>query len=158
MAKREPDIRKLAARQRWMLWLVLFSIATQFAPLLSAYSSSVILDIALLLVQLAMYVLMVVGVVLILIADGTNVAIIVLCGVLTLAPCVNILVLLVMNRGVTRTLRSAGLHVGLMGVDPEEVERTINAELCTGCGYNLTGNVSGFCTECGRPLDRAAND
>lgn len=23
---------------------------------------------------------------------------------------------------------------------------------CKACGYNLTGNVSGFCTECGRPI------
>ncbi len=24
---------------------------------------------------------------------------------------------------------------------------------CVGCGYNLTGNVSGICPECGRPCD-----
>jgi len=24
---------------------------------------------------------------------------------------------------------------------------------CGGCGYNLTGNVSGICPECGRPID-----
>jgi hypothetical protein len=28
------------------------------------------------------------------------------------------------------------------------------AEHCVGCGYNLTGNVSGVCPECGTPLDR----
>jgi uncharacterized RDD family membrane protein YckC len=26
--------------------------------------------------------------------------------------------------------------------------------LCTGCGYNLTGNVSGICPECGTPVPR----
>lgn len=26
---------------------------------------------------------------------------------------------------------------------------------CVGCGYDLTGNVSGICPECGRPIDRA---
>jgi len=29
--------------------------------------------------------------------------------------------------------------------------------LCRGCGYNLTGNTSGVCPECGTPLDPTAS-
>lgn len=35
-----------------------------------------------------------------------------------------------------------------------DARRRINRS-CTGCGYNLTGNVSGRCPECGRRIDRA---
>jgi rRNA maturation endonuclease Nob1 len=61
------------------------------------------------------------------------------------------LVLVTINLSVTRTLRRAGLRVGFMGVRPDEIERVLNANLCRGCGYNLTGNISGICPECGRP-------
>lgn len=30
--------------------------------------------------------------------------------------------------------------------------------LCTSCGYDLTGNVSGVCPECGSPIDTTAGD
>jgi len=68
-----------------------------------------------------------------------------------LAPCVNLFVLLLINASATRTLRRAGVRVRFMGVDPDELERALNTDLCKGCGYNLTGNVSGICPECGRP-------
>ena len=32
----------------------------------------------------------------------------------------------------------------------------IGTPACTGCGYNLTGNISGTCPECGKPVDDAA--
>ena len=102
---------------------------------------------------LAAYLLMVVGVVAVLIARGNHVVMIIICGILMLAPVANLFVLLLVNISARHTLRQAGLHIGFMGVKPEEVERVLNPELCSHCGYNLTGNVSGFCTECGKPLD-----
>lgn len=106
-----------------------------------------------LLLRFVIYVLMIVGVVLLLTAQGKHPVIIIACGVLMLAPCANLLLLVLVNMSVTRTLRRAGLHVGLMGVKGEEVERIVNPELCSGCGYNLTGNVSGYCPECGRAVE-----
>ena len=153
MSKRTPDIRKLARRQRWVIWLVLLGIVAQFLPFFHQGRYGMIVIVVALLLQMVVYLVMIVGVILLLTAGGTHVVITILCGVLMLAPCGNIVVLLLVNMSVTRTLRRAGLHVGFMGVNPDEVERTINPELCTGCGYNLTGNVSGYCPECGRVID-----
>jgi uncharacterized paraquat-inducible protein A len=60
----------------------------------------------------------------------------------------------------------AGLVVGfilLMVVafcfDPytTEYEKIDDARACPGCGYNLTGNISGTCPECGRLIASALN-
>ena len=32
--------------------------------------------------------------------------------------------------------------------------RRVDANVCPACGYNLTGNISGRCPECGRPIER----
>ena len=92
---------------------------------------------------------MIIGVVLVLNAQGTHPIVTVLCAVVMIAPCGNFLLLILINQSVIRTLRRAGLHVGFMGVKDEEVERVLDPALCRGCGYNLTGNVSGVCPECG---------
>ena len=70
-----------------------------------------------------------------------------------IAPCANLILLLLINMSVTRMLRRAGLRVGMTGGKDEGVERSINPMLCTGCGYDLTGNISGVCPECGCPVD-----
>ena len=36
-----------------------------------------------------------------------------------------------------------------------ELDDDYDAELCTKCQYNLTGNVSGVCPECGTPIAAA---
>ncbi len=153
MKQRTPDLRKLARRQRWILWLVLIAIALQFLPLLPWGQFGRVVFLMLSVLPIVLYVLMVVGVVLLLTAKGTHVLIIIACGILMLAPCANLLLLLLVNMSMTRTLRRAGLHVSLMGVKDEEVERILSPELCSGCGYNLTGNVSGYCPECGRAIE-----
>ncbi len=38
------------------------------------------------------------------------------------------------------------------GADIESARRAQNPSLCPGCGYDLTGNVSGICPECGRTV------
>lgn len=154
MAKRTPDLRKLAQRQRWIIWLVLLSIFTQIIPFLNFPNSDLgmILYGVVTITQFAIYILMSVGVVMLLIARGNHVLMIILYGILMIAPCVNLLILLFVNMSVTRTLKRAGIHVGFMGVKDEDVERIINPDLCSHCGYNLTGNVSGICSECGEAV------
>ena len=153
MSKPAPDIRKLARRQRWMIWLVLITIAVQFLPILYRGQYGMIVVVGSAVLQIVIHVLMIVGVVLLLTAQRTHILITIICAILMLAPCGNLLVLLLVNMSVTRTLRRAELHVGFMGVKDNVVARIINPELCSGCGYNLTGNVSGYCPECGRPID-----
>jgi len=155
--KRQPDVRKLAIRQRWLVWMVLLSIVMQALPfVLDAYFSpsagARLLYMIAIFAQFAALLLVAVGAIFIMLADGTHVVVIVLAAILLFAPCGGILILLLINRRATRLLRAAGLRVGLMGVNPDEVERILDPNLCTTCGYNLTGNLSGLCPECGTPL------
>jgi hypothetical protein len=153
MAKeRTPNLRKLARRQRWMLWLVLAALLSYGLLFLPWGEYGLVVASLATLLQLVIAVLMILGVILLLTAQGNHIVVVILCGFLMLAPCGNLVVLLFVNMSVTRTLRRAGLHVGLMGVVPDELERILNPGLCNGCGYNLTGNVSGYCPECGRPI------
>ena len=158
VAKRSPNLRKLARRQRWVLWFVLVLIVTYFAQIGFLLAPSpevlVVLAIAAPLLQLAVTLGLVIYVLLLLAAHGTHWAVIVLCAVFMLAPCANLLLLFMINRSVTSTLRRAGLRVGLMGVKEDDLERVLNPALCTHCGYDLTGNVSGICPECGSQLER----
>jgi hypothetical protein len=151
--KRTPDLRKLAQHQRWLIWLVLVALVSQVLPALPWGGYETAVGIFVVVLWLITYLLMIAGVVLVLTAQGNHLLMIIVCGFLMLAPCANLFLLLLVNMSATRTLRRAGLHVGFMGVKPEEIERVVNPDLCSHCGYNLTGNVSGFCTECGRPLE-----
>ena len=143
-----------------MIWLMLLVVALQAFPyLISSYqratgASAGWAYAVFTLLHVTIYVLLVAGVVLLLTAEDNNVVLILLCAILMLAPCANVLLLLLVNMSVTRTLRRAGLHVGFMGAKDEEVERHLNPMLCKKCGYNLTGNVSGICPECGRAIEQ----
>ncbi len=154
LPKRVPDFRKLAKRQRWIIWLVLASMTTQIAPFFAFGGFGSVAVIILVVLQIVIHAAMIVGAVLVLVARRAHVAVIILAGILMLAPCVNLFVLVVINVSATRTLRRTGVRVRFMGVDPEELERVLNTDLCKGCGYNLTGNVSGICPECGRSTER----
>ncbi|HPM25002.1 MAG TPA: hypothetical protein PLP66_13930, partial [Phycisphaerae bacterium] len=76
----------------------------------------------------------------------------VLYTILMFAPCVNLIILLVINQQATAVLRKAGLRVGLMGVKDEQVVRLLGLYCCRKCSYSLIGNVSGVCPECGTPV------
>ncbi|MCH7808297.1 MAG: hypothetical protein IIB60_03650 [Planctomycetes bacterium] len=139
-----------------MVWLILLGLFAQFVFPMAASLLPVglIFPIVLGLIYLGVYVCMAVCVVLLLAAQGNHVLMIIVCGILMLAPCANLLLLLLVNMSATRTLKRAGVRVGFMGAKSEDVERIVNPELCNGCGYNLTGNVSGFCTECGLTIEQ----
>ncbi len=53
----------------------------------------------------------------------------------------------VITLGLSLTLVSLGLRIGQPPVYDDD------APHCYECGYNLTGNVSGACPECGTPID-----
>ncbi len=158
MAKRQPDLRKLAKRQRWMVWLALLALLSQFLPSLTLNylggRPQFFLMIGAFLLFIAVYFLMIVGTVLVLHAQGNHIVMIIVCAIVMFAPCGNFLLLLLVNMSATRSLRRAGIRVGFMGADLTQVERIVNPDLCNTCGYNLTGNVSGICPECGRSIDQ----
>ena len=151
------DIRKLARRQRWMIWLILLAIVWQLLGAFLFWHRAVG-HVSFLAIHLAAYLPLVVGLVLLLTAQGKHILMIIIGGLLMFSPCASLLLLLLVNMSVTNTLRNAGLRIGLLGVKKEDMERLLNFELCFGCGYNLTGNVSGRCPECGRPIPSGQQD
>ena len=157
MPKRSPDIRKLARRQRGVLWLILagltiYGLQFLLAPYIVGTDLDMVVFGILTVAHLALSIGVSVFVALVLHAMGVHLVWIVLLTLLSFAPCANLLILVFMNAAATRRLRSAGLRVRFMGVDPEELERVLNPNLCKTCGYDLTGNISGVCPECGTPL------
>ncbi len=78
-----------------------------------------------------------------------------LAAIVVFIPVINILVLVGQNTRATQLLQDAGLQVGLLGVNHNEASSAIDPMKCRECGYNLTGNVSGRCSECGTEIRRS---
>ncbi len=147
------DLRSVARGQRVLLWLILLMIGVNVLllvmPLIPPPADSLfgllfVCGTLALLGQVAS----------LLWAMKTNAGVILVLGLLTLAPCVNLLVFLVVSGKATNLLRAAGLRVGFMGIRDQEVLRRLRPRLCRQCGYDLTGNLSGRCPECGMPVSR----
>jgi hypothetical protein len=91
-------------------------------------------------------------------AMGTHPIISIIVGLLAIVPFLNLFALLFVNMEANNILKNAGLTVGLMGVKPEELRRFMDPRLCRKCGYDLTGNASGYCPECGRQVLQRSGD
>ncbi len=147
------DLRSVARGQRVLLWLVLLMIGINILVTASPLMPPLVAALVALFFLCGTVVTMV-QVVSLSWAMKTNAGIILILGLLTLAPCANLLVLLVVSGKATNLLRKAGLRVGFMGVRDQEVLRRLHPRLCRQCGYDLAGNVSGRCPECGVPVSR----
>ncbi len=148
------DLRLVARRQRLVLWLVLgavLSIVMPFTlqPILYAIAVPNVAYLLYVPVFLGIRIAVLIGAILLMRALKTNIVLLIVCTILMIVPFLNLLVLLMENRRATKHLRKAGLRVGFMGVRDEDVVRRLAANLCRTCAYDLTGNVSGICPECG---------
>ena len=150
---RSPDIRKLARRQRWLQWIFLTSIVLAVLSSVAPGQYGVILKPA----WIAFCILTWVGLVRVMLVDGTHPITIVLSSIfmMTSPQLVILPVFLLVSIGAVYKLHQAGLHQGFMGVDPEEVERILNVALCTKCGYSLRGLTENRCPECFTEFDPA---
>lgn len=153
------DVDLVAIRQRRLIWCVMIMLLlTCLNPAILALRLPQggividVLDIVIPLAVLALAVLAVVWVVATMSALRIHLAWRIILVPLLLVPLVGLLCLLLVNRRATKVLQLAGLHVGFMGVREEDVIRKFSQFLCTTCGYDLTGNVSGFCSECGTAI------
>jgi hypothetical protein len=149
----------LARRQRWMLWLILASLLSVMLSIpvmrLGAMGGPVFIGtfaVGLFAIQIAVML----GTVGLLVSMRTNFSLIVIGAALMCIPWISFLVLLLVNGRATQRLRKAGLKVGFMGVDDKQVVLKLGRDLCRKCGYNLTGNVSGVCPECGTRIGNAS--
>lgn len=83
---------------------------------------------------------------------GENLFFSLLNGALFLVPIINVITLVFVHWEAAALLRRAGLRMGFLGVRPKDVERCFSPWLCHWCDYDLTGNRSGVCPECGHRI------
>jgi hypothetical protein len=150
MAARPVNLREVARWQRKLLWLVLAIIVLNVLFLLPMNSPAWV-PAGILILSLVVQISAIVCVLQVQAAMGVNIGMRMFTAVLMFLPCVSLLVLLSVDVRASGLLKKAGLKVGLLGVDPDEADRVLTVGLCNACGYQLEGNVSGACPECGAP-------
>ncbi len=145
------DLRAIARRQRQLLWIILLSLAFQ-ASSMAVIDSFPWAPLVILVLTMLINVCALVFVLRLQATQGTHIAWRILTAIFLLAPCVNLLILLVVNGHATTTLQRTGLKVGFMGVRDDTVVRYLSGNLCKSCGYLLVGIASERCPECGEPM------
>ncbi len=108
------DVRKTATAHRKALILFCCSMPVALVWLRTLDSPGVSMLVS--LVNIALSIGMIVCICKALSAMRANVGLIVLCAILLIAPCINLLTLLVVSQVIQRKLGSAGLRCGLYGV------------------------------------------
>lgn len=151
---RNTNLRELARRQRWLIVIIAVGICVQILGLVPWGSYANYAHVVLTVILVLLWLVSIIVVVLALNAEGTNPITTTLCAFLMLAPCINLFLLFMINLSFSRTLRRSGLKVGFLGISEERIEKALNPSLCSTCAYDLTGNISGICPECGRPAPR----
>lgn len=149
------NLRLVARRQRMIIWLIFGAMAASFLPhivrgLLVALRPPFLIEQVVGWSMLGLQAFVVVWALLLAHSTRTSFPMLVLCGILMCLPLINLIVLLLENRKATFLLEKNGLDVGFLGLPDEVVVRMLSTHLCPNCGYNLTGNVSGTCPECGQ--------
>ena len=110
------DLKEIASRQRAIMLCILayivavicqFALPPELRPILglAVLAVGVIASVFIFMLAIKLY--------------GTGVGI--LLGILTLVPCLGLLILLVVNSKATNILRENGVKVGLLGADPKQV-------------------------------------
>ncbi len=145
------DLRAIARRQRQLLWIILASLILYFSGIFAedAFPWS---GLVWLLLMVLLNICAVVCVLRLQVAQGVHIAWRVGTGILLFAPCISLLILLVVNGRATTTLQRTGLKVGFMGVRDDRVVRHLAGNLCKNCGYLLIGIASERCPECGETI------
>lgn len=135
-----------------MIWSVLASMVSIIVPFFAEAVAPGGLLLGMIMqsvLGLVCTVVMIMGLVGVMASLGRHIVLRIFVCFLMFLPLISLLVLLRYNRKATRLLRDAGLKVGLMGASDEQILRVLSVNRCHTCGYDLTGNVSGRCPECG---------
>lgn len=152
------DMRRIAQRQRWLLWITLSCVASYILMIaaLSQSGANMVFVMVAGAVWLGSLLAVVLATIWMSAALPYRAGLIVLFILTCWMPLINLLVLLYINNRASHALRRAGLRVGFMGVKDDDVVRRLSPYLCLTCGYDLTGNVSGICPECGSVVRESA--
>lgn len=142
------DLRGVAEKQRKLIAVIGVQLLCYFATWGLAQAIPA-LALVVGLTYLVLIVLSVVFAVQLLGALGSGLGVRILVVILMFAPCINLITLLVVNNQATTALRMAGVKVGFFGARDDEVLQRLSRNACRQCGYNLIGNTTGICPECG---------
>ena len=119
--RRDPMVRKVGLAQRRIMWVILAAIALTVSFAVGAAITPqsgpamfVVIGV-LALCRLAIFVLMVIGVYQLASALEAGTVACVLYCIGMIIPCINLIILLVVNQQATNLLKRNGIKVGLMG-------------------------------------------
>jgi hypothetical protein len=157
MSTKPIDLLVVASRQRFLIRLILVYIFTYLGLMFCFIARLPALFLILFpLILLVLNVVVLVAIINLLAALQYNVIVRILWIFGLFIPLVNLVLLLSANRQATKILKRTGIKVGFMGAPHEDVLRMVSSDLCKHCFYDMTGNVSGICPECGTPWIRPA--
>lgn len=157
MSESRQKIEAIAAAQKLLLWAILAGIAGTLggmsvrASLSADPTTSPGTLIALGGLQIAIVILQLVAVIKLCLAldEGWVTAIY---AVLQCVPCVNLILLLLLNGRATRRLQAAKIRVGLMGANSSDVANyQPRKRACSACGEPLVSGAT-TCPMCGAAL------
>ncbi len=149
LARDNPKLIKLVGGQWWLvrIWLLAFFL------LILRNHPSVVANIAFFqfvaIGEVFVRLTMVYVCLRVMRLNGSDWFVIVLITPFLLPPGFNLAVVYLVDYAALRTLRRAGLEIGFLGMRASDARKALLANDCINCGYNLTGNVSGVCPECG---------
>jgi|GEM_PF-1359281 len=86
-----------------------------------------------------------------------NQALSLLVVVACLHPLTAIAIAYIFCRRLRDDWRRHGINATWRGVSRDELDKLADVNFCRRCGYNLEGNVSGVCPECGNSIGAAAS-
>lgn len=140
--------------QRRILWVALAYALCTGSLFALADSSLARIDLVEVLapIQLILHFILALGVVRLARAIGYGLATCLLVLAMMLIPFINIAVVAAISMETIRLLRQAGIRAGMFGSKYREVLLQVKAMQCLKCDYNLTGNTSGRCPECGTQI------
>jgi len=110
--------------QRGLIYVILFRILLLLAALFRIIPPDRIIILA--VIGLSLLVAMLFMIVQLLGAMDYGFVIVILCCILVFFPLIGLITLLVINGRATKILREAGLRVGLMGVNPGDLQQISN--------------------------------
>lgn len=153
---RPISYRRLARDQRNLAWLTLLLIALHVLfVFVDAVALANISPTALLLggFWILVYVACAALVGAIASQMGMHAWVTIFVGILAFVPFVCLLPIVAVLARLNQFWKQQGLVPTIFGVDPVLAEGLQHGTRCAGCGYNLHGNESGVCSECGREIE-----
>jgi len=113
-------LRRVARYQQWVLYALLANICINIASIAVRQANEFMLSLGVLAVALAIIAVSMIAIFL-LANELYNAGIGVLCAILMIVPCIQLITLLIVNGKATSFLQQNGIKVGFMGANPNTI-------------------------------------